>query len=183
MTRTVLIGAALAASGAITAAQVPGATGTSGNPTMAGAVLLDAEGRSVGEARLQQTPRGVLLTLDLKNATPGVHGLHLHDVGMCQAPSFASAGDHLSPSGREHGFLNPRGPHEGDLPNITVPRTTELSLEYLITEVTLDAGPRSLFDANGSALVIHAGKDDYRTQPSGDAGDRLACGAIARAKP
>ena len=81
MTRTVLIGAALAASGAITAAQVPGATGTSGNPTMAGAVLLDAEGRSVGEARLQQTTKGVLLTLDLKNATPGVHGLHLHDVG------------------------------------------------------------------------------------------------------
>jgi Cu-Zn family superoxide dismutase len=147
---------------------------------MAGAILKDAEGRTVGEARLQQTPHGVLLTLDLKNATPGVHALHLHEVGACQAPSFESAGRHFAPSGHEHGFLNARGPHEGDLPNIMVPSTRDISIEYLMTDVTLDAGPRSLLDANGSALVIHASKDDYRSNPAGGAGDRLACGPIVR---
>lgn len=149
---------------------------------MAGAVLLDAAGRTVGEARFQETPHGVLLTLDLKNATPGVHALHVHEVGTCQPPSFDSAGDHFAPSGSEHGFLNPRGAHEGDLPNITVPTTKEVSLDYLIADVTLAAGPRSLLDANGSALVMHAAKDDYRSDPAGEAGDRLACGAIRRAK-
>lgn len=183
MTRIVLaIGLGLAVGAAGIAAQVPGATGTSGAPVTAGATLLDGEGRGFGEARLQQTPHGVLLTLELRNATPGVHAFHVHQVGVCQAPSFESAGAHLSPSGHEHGFLNPRGAHEGDLPNITVPMTKHASLEYLLSDVTLDPGPRSLLDANGSALVIHAGKDDYRSNPAGEAGDRLACGVIVRAK-
>ena len=181
MTRTLLVIAlGLIACRDVPAAQVPAATGTTGSPLMAGAVLLDAEGRTVGEASLRQTSRGVLLTLDLRNATPGIHALHLHDVGMCQPPSFESAGPHVSPARREHGFLNPRGPHEGDLPNITVPSTRALSLEYLITDVTLDAGSRSLLDGNGSAIVIHAGKDDYTSNPAGKAGDRLACGPITR---
>ena len=172
--------AGLVISSSVAARQAPGATGSTQSPPTAGAVLLDAEGRSVGEASLRQTSRGVLLTLDLRNATPGIHALHLHDVGVCQPPSFASAGAHVSPGRREHGFLNPRGPHEGDLPNLTVPSTRALSVEYLITDVTLDAGPQSLFDANGSAIVIHAGKDDYASNPAGGAGDPLACGPIRR---
>lgn len=162
------------------AAQAPAAIGTTGAPVTATAVLVDAQGRGVGEARLQQTPNGVLLGLDLKNATPGVHGLHIHEVGRCDRPSFESAGGHFSPDRRAHGFLNPRGPHAGDLPNIFVPVSTELSVEYLLRDVTLDAGARSLLDANGSALVIHAGKDDYMSDPAGEAGDRLGCGPIVR---
>jgi Cu-Zn family superoxide dismutase len=87
---------------------------------------------------------------------------------------------HPLPGGEVGGFLNPRGPHAGDLPNIEVPATTQLSVEYVIADVTLDPGPRSLLDSNGSALVIHSGKDDYLSDPAGESGDRLACGAIAR---
>jgi Cu-Zn family superoxide dismutase len=163
---------------ATAAAQSP--TGTTGTAAMAAAFLKDASGRAVGQARLQQTPHGVLLRLELKNATPGIHALHLHDVGACDAPSFESAGGHFAPDGREHGFLDPKGPHAGDLPNIHVPSTTELEVEYLIGNVTLDAGPRSLFDADGSAIVIHAGPDDYASEPAGDAGHRLVCGVIGR---
>jgi superoxide dismutase, Cu-Zn family len=166
---------------AIPAAQGPAATGTTGSLPTASAALVDGNKRGVGQARLQQSPHGVLLRLDLKNATPGVHGLHIHEVGRCDAPSFESAGGHFSPDQRVHGFLSPSGPHAGDLPNIFVPASTELSIEYLIPEVTLDPGPRSLLDANGSAIVIHAGQDDHFSDPAGHAGDRLACGPIVAA--
>jgi Cu-Zn family superoxide dismutase len=177
----ILMAAAMAvvcAAGA--AGQAPAPIGTTGMAVTATAVLVDGQGRGVGQARLQQTPNGVLLRLDLKNATPGVHGLHIHEVGRCDRPSFESAGGHFSPDRRAHGFLNPRGPHAGDLPNIFVPVSTELSVEYLLRDVTLEVGQRSLLDANGSALVIHAGKDDYMSDPAGEAGDRLGCGPIVR---
>jgi superoxide dismutase, Cu-Zn family len=168
--------------GATPSAQRPTPTGTTGTPTgaTASANLVDTEGRSIGEARLQQTPHGILLKLDLRNATPGIHGLHIHDVGRCDRPSFESAGGHFNPSGRQHGFLNPRGPHAGDLPNIEVPTTTHHSVEYLVADVTLEPGTRSLLDTNGTAIVIHAGKDDYMSDPAGESGDRLACGQIVR---
>jgi Cu-Zn family superoxide dismutase len=163
------------------AAQGPAAVrGTTGSIPAAAAALVDASGRGVGDARLQQTPHGVLLRLDLKNLTPGVHGLHIHEVGRCDAPSFESAGGHFAPDRRVHGFRNPSGPHAGDLPNIFVPSSRELSIEYLIPDVTLDPGPRSLLDTNGSAIVIHADQDDHFSDPAGHVGDRLACGAIAR---
>jgi superoxide dismutase, Cu-Zn family len=177
---TLAIGIGLFA-GVMASAQGQAPTGTTGTrPATAGANLIDAEGRSVGQAYLQQTPHGVLLKLDLKNATPGIHGLHIHDVGRCDRPSFDSAGGHFNPTARQHGFLNPRGPHAGDLPNIEVPTTTQLSVEYLVADVTLDPGPRSLLDANGSTIVIHAGKDDYLSEPAGDSGDRLVCGQVIR---
>jgi Cu-Zn family superoxide dismutase len=166
------------AAGASGTAQAPDTTGTTGTPSQASATLRDAEGRSVGEARLQQASNGVLVVLEFTNATPGVHALHIHEVGACDAPSFESAGGHFAPTGREHGILNPRGPHAGDLPNIHVPSDRHLTLEYVIPDVTLDPGPRSLLDADGSAIVMHAGTDDYRTDPAGEAGDRLACGVI-----
>ena len=180
MRQLVLTAAFALAYSAISGAQGPAVSGTSGSMPSASAALVDGSGRGVGEARLQQTPHGVLLRLDLKNATPGVHGLHIHDVGRCDAPMFESAGGHFSPDKNVHGFLNPSGPHAGDLPNIVVPSSKELSLEYLIADVTLDPGPRSLLDANGSAIVIHADQDDYFSDPAGHAGNRLACGSIAR---
>ena len=155
-----------------------GTSGAAGLPEMASAGLVDANGRGVGQALFQETAHGVLLTLELRNATPGVHGLHIHDVGRCDAPTFESAGGHVNPDHRAHGFLSSSGPHAGDLPNISVPASTELSVDYLIPNVTLRPGPRSLLDANGSALVIHEGKDDYKTEPAGASGDRLACGVI-----
>ncbi len=159
-----------------------GTAGAREVPEMASAALVDANGRGVGQARFQETPHGVLMTLELRNATPGVHGLHVHDVGRCDAPKFDSAGGHFNPDRRAHGFLNPSGPHAGDLPNIYVPSSTELSLDYLIPDVTLTSASRSLLDANGSALVIHADKDDYVTDPAGMTGDRLACGVITGAR-
>jgi Cu-Zn family superoxide dismutase len=175
-------GMVAAVSPAAQSGQKPTTTGTTGTSPapMATATLTDAQGSTIGEAQLQQTPHGVLVKLELRNATPGVHALHIHEFGRCDAPSFDSAGDHFAPSGRQHGLLNPRGPHAGDLPNIDVPANRQLSVEHHITDVTLDAGPRSLLDANGSAIVIHAGKDDYTSDPAGNAGDRIACGRVLR---
>jgi Cu-Zn family superoxide dismutase len=171
-----LIGAAIAAA----QSQPSGTTGTS--MMTASATLIDSEGRSVGQAFLRQAPRGVLLKMDLKNATPGVHGLHLHSAGRCDRPSFESAGGHFNPTKAEHGFLNPRGSHVGDLPNIAVPSSTQQSVEYFLADVTLGPGPRSLVDNDGSSIVIHAGSDDYATEPAGESGDRLACGQIVRSE-
>lgn len=167
----------------VTAANGQAPVGTAGTRGPAGAVatLADAQGRNVGTAQLRSTPHGVLLQLDLKNVTPGVHGLHIHEVGRCEGSDFTSAGAHFNPTGRQHGFLNPRGPHAGDLPNIDVPSSTAYSVEYLIPNVTLDPGPQSLMDDNGSAIVIHAKPDDYTSDPAGEAGDRLVCGAIVSA--
>jgi Cu-Zn family superoxide dismutase len=137
----------------------------------------------VGEARLRQTPHGVLVRLELGNATPGVHGLHLHEIGRCDAPTFASAGGHFAPGGRQHGYLNGNGPHAGDLPNVFVPKSLRYTADYVLENVTLDPGPRSLLDEDGSALVLHGFADDYMTNPAGGAGDRLACGVIIAGAP
>lgn len=150
-----------------------------GNPLLARAQLMDAEGRSVGEAQLLSGP-GVLLKLHLTKVAPGIHALHIHTTGRCDAPSFASAGGHFNPTNHHHGIFNSDGPHAGDLPNIEVPSGLQYSAEYFVDDVTLEPGPTSLMDADGSAIVIHAGRDDYRTDPAGDAGERLACGPIVR---
>jgi Cu-Zn family superoxide dismutase len=163
-------------------AQSQAPTGTRGvrPAATASANLVDTEGRTVGQARLQQGPHGVLVKLDLKNITPGIHGVHIHEVGRCDRPSFESAGDHFNPTNKQHGHLNPRGTHAGDLTNIEVPATTELSVEFFLADVTIDPGPRSLTDSNGSSIVIHTGKDDHTSDPGGESGDRLACGPIMR---
>jgi Cu-Zn family superoxide dismutase len=142
------------------------------------ATFIDAERRTIGEAHLKQTPHGVLLTIDLTNAPPGVRAVHLHTVGQCDAPTFDSAKAHFAPGGSTHGFLNPQGPHAGDLPNLDIPSTKKLRVEQMLPNVTLDPGPQSLLDADGSALVIHAGKDDYLSDPAGESGDRIACARI-----
>jgi superoxide dismutase, Cu-Zn family len=147
---------------------------------MANATLVDAEGRNIGQARLQQTPHGVLLKLELRNVPSGVHAVHVHEVGRCDAPTFESAGAHVASPGRQHGFLATGGFHAGDLPNIDVPATKNFAVEYFVRDVTLDAGAATLLDADGSAVVIHAGKDDYVTNPAGGSGDRIACGRIVR---
>ena len=143
------------------------------------AAVKDAQGRIVGRADLRETPAGVLIALHLQNAPPGTHAFHIHAVGRCDAPDFASAGEHFAPAGRRHGFLAPGGGHAGDLPNLHVPATGALSVEML-ADAFLAPGPGSLFDADGAALVLHADADDYLTDPSGGADRRIACGSIAR---
>ena len=144
------------------------------------AALVDTSGKTIGDALLRETPNGVLLQVDLASAEAGVHAFHIHETGRCDRPAFESAGGHFAPGGAEHGLLNAKGPHAGDLPNVHVPRDGRLSFEYLIARVTLRPGDRSLLDADGSALVMHRDRDDYTTDPAGSAGDRIACGVVMR---
>ena len=146
------------------------------------AELRRPDGERAGEVLLRQTPgSGTLLTIDLNGLEPGVYAIHIHETGACEPPTFESAGGHFAPERRSHGFLHADGPHAGDLINLRVPASGEVSTERLATFVTLsDGAANSLFDADGSAIVVHAGSDDYASQPSGDAGDRLACGVVMR---
>jgi Cu-Zn family superoxide dismutase len=142
------------------------------------ATLKDAAGKDVGAAALTQTPAGVLVTLSVKGLPAGEHAFHIHGVGKCEPP-FTSAGGHFNPAKKKHGMMAPDGQHAGDMPNLHIPAGGELAVEVLNAAVTLDKGkPNSLFGPDGTALVIHAGKDDYKTDPAGDAGGRIACGVV-----
>jgi Cu-Zn family superoxide dismutase len=145
----------------------------------AAAILNDASSKEVGKMELTGTPSGVLIRLDLTGIPPGEHAFHLHAVGKCEWPDFKSAGAHFNPDETKHGLMNPEGPHAGDMPNLHVPESGKLSIEVLNPLVTL-RGERAVFDADGSALIIHAGADDYTTDPAGNAGDRIACGVITQ---
>lgn len=142
------------------------------------ATLKNADGKEVGTAALTQTPAGVLIRLSVNGVPPGERAFHIHGVGKCEPP-FTSAGPHFNPGSKKHGLMAAEGHHAGDLPNLHVPASGELVVEVLNPEVTLEKGkPGSLLGGQSTALVIHAGKDDYKTDPAGDAGGRIACGVI-----
>ena len=144
---------------------------------LANAQLKDASGKAIGDVDLVQTSGGVLLKVAIKGLPPGERAFHIHAVGKCEAP-FESAGPHFNPGQHKHGMLSGPG-HAGDMPNLHVPQSGELSVEVLNAAVTLEKGkPNSLFDNDGSSIVIHAKADDYKTDPAGNAGDRVACGVI-----
>jgi Cu-Zn family superoxide dismutase len=146
----------------------------------ASAHMKNSDGGDAGTAQLMGTPHGVLIHVRLQGLPPGVHAFHIHSVGRCEPP-FTSAGGHFNPEQREHGLVNPRGPHAGDLPNITVPASGSLEFEVFASRVSLaDGAANGLIDADGSSLVVHAGPDDYRSDPAGHAGDRIVCGVIVR---
>lgn len=152
--------------------------GTTGQVT-ATAELKNQKGKKVGTATLRQTPNGVVITLKTSGLPAGEHAMHIHETGKCEAP-FKTAGGHFNPKGHQHGIENPKGKHAGDLPNLHLPKRGELQVTVFTDGVTLTPGASSVFDADGSAIVIHAGKDDYTTDPTGDAGDRIACGVIQK---
>ena len=156
-----------------TTAATPGAPAPA--PVSARATLRDAQGRDVATALLTpDSAGGVVVELQATGVATGEHGVHLHMVGQCDAAAgFASAGEHINPSGAQHGLDNPTGPHAGDLPNLVVGADSTGRFSH-----TSPLAVDSLFDADGSALVIHAQRDDQRTDPSGNSGDRVACGVI-----
>ena len=142
------------------------------------AALKTADGKDAGSVTLTQTPSGVLLALTAKGLPPGEHAFHVHEVGKCEAP-FTSAGGHFNPGKKKHGLLVAEGAHAGDMPNLHIPASGELTVEVQNAMITLEKDkPNSLLDADGSAVIIHAGKDDYKSEPTGEAGGRIACGVV-----
>lgn len=152
--------------------------GVWGQSGFARALLYNGQGRLVGMAVLSATADGVTLSLHVQGLPPGRHGLHLHGRGDCRGAGFKSAGGHLNPFARKHGLMNPEGHHLGDLPNLIVGPEGTAAVSFLVPLATLSPGPASLLGPEGSALVIHAGADDQRTDPSGSSGARIACGVI-----
>lgn len=154
---------------------------TQSETSAARADLTDAKGQTVGTVTLQETGDGVRLTASVTGLPPGTHGIHFHAKGQCQAPKFESAGDHFNPAGREHGLQNPRGPHAGDLPNLEVRSDGTGRLDHVTRGITLKPGAASVLDADGTAVVVHAKPDDQVGNPSGNSGDRIACGVVTKA--
>ncbi len=145
--------------------------------------IIDSKGRSLGHAELKQTPNGVLITLELTIPGKQERAFHIHEVGVCDAPDFASAGGHFNPRGLAHGLKSGHGHHAGDMPNLFFPESGELKQQIFNSQVSLIAGEDGyLLDEDGSSFIIHAGPDDYATDPSGEAGGRIACGVITATK-
>lgn len=147
------------------------------NARLGQATLQLASGLPGGTAQLLASGAEVTISIAVVGLSPGLHGVHLHTTGACDAPEFTSAGGHLNPGGRQHGTNNPAGAHLGDLPNVTVGGTGAGTVSATLPG-SREAVLAQLFDADGTAIVVHANSDDYRTDPSGNAGGRIACGVL-----
>ena len=165
----------------------------SGNGTLGEAPavpMVNSSGEIIGEVRGGDSDEGATLLVDAQGLPPGEHGMHIHEVGVCEPPDFESAGPHWNPTNRQHGGQNPQGAHMGDLENVSVGQDGRLRVQIVVpgtflSNVGRDARPgaHQILDASGAALVIHAQPDDYRTDPSGDSGDRIACAVLGSPEP
>ena len=148
--------------------------------TVATARIVNPTGAPIGTAQFVEAAGRLNVNIQLTGLAGGSHAVHLHQVGRCQAPDFTSAGPHLNPAGRTHGALSPTGPHLGDLPNIAIGASRTGTMTAELGTVSADV-LMHLFDADGTAIVVHAQPDDYRTDPTGNAGGRIGCGVLERA--
>ncbi len=168
--------------GLAVAACVPsGAPGDAGAPptvSQASARIADSSGRQLAVASAAQQNDGLRISVSASGLRPGSYGLHVHAVGRCDAPDFTSAGPHWNPTMRQHGSQNPQGAHRGDLPNLIVGANGQGEIAFTIPEARLSGGVGGMLDADGAAIVLHAGPDDYRTDPSGNSGARIGCGVF-----
>lgn len=174
--RMIWIGAAAGALALGGCATDGAATGTAAKPGASGTIRL-ASGADAGTVTATDDDGGMVVTVSATGLTPGVHGVHIHTTGLCDAPGFTTAGGHWNPTGKMHGSMNPMGPHEGDLPNLTAGADGFGTLTYRIAGASVAA----MLDADGAAFVIHASADDYKTDPSGNSGGRIACAVFAPA--
>ena len=183
LARLLLLGsAALAIAACATDSGAPEPEGpiesTIGPPVLT-ADVRDRQGRSLARARVEQSGDSLRVSVEAAGMTSGTYGVHIHMVGRCDPPGFATAGAHWNPTGQVHGKDNPRGMHKGDLPNLMVGADGRGSFEYTIPHAVLSGMlPTKLIDGDGAAMVIHARPDDYRTDPSGNSGARIACGVL-----
>jgi superoxide dismutase, Cu-Zn family len=144
----------------------------------------NSDNKIVGEATLKQDNAGVLIQATFTGLPAGTHALHIHETGSCEGPDFKSAGGHFNPKDAKHGLMNPTGPHAGDMPNFVAAKSGKTEVEVYNDRVTLEKGAgNSLLKTGGTALVVHSGKDDYQSDPAGDAGSRIACGVIEMGQP
>ncbi len=155
--------------------QHPADSGTAA--TRLSATIRNGQGRALGILTLTQAGEGIRVSGRLTGLTPGEHAIHLHTFGRCDAPKFESAGGHWNPTNQKHGTKTPGGPHLGDLPNISVGRDSSVAVDVTTPGGTF-RNQNPLMDIDGAAVIVHASPDDYRSQPSGRAGDRIACGVV-----
>jgi superoxide dismutase, Cu-Zn family len=151
-----------------------------GAPKSAHADIVNVQGQNIGTAKIVPAKKGVKIDVNVSQLPPGNHGIHIHAVGKCDGPAFTTAGGHLNPDTKKHGKDNPEGPHAGDLLMIDVKADGTAKATLLDTMVTLGDGANSLFHDGGTAIVIHEKEDDYKTDPTGNSGGRIACGVIQK---
>ena len=149
-------------------------------PTTITADIVDGTGKKIGEVKAKQDKKGVKFSVDVAGLKPGPHGIHIHAVGKCEGPDFKSAGGHFATAAQHHGLKNPQGPHIGDLPNLMVKKDGTGHQTFVDKAVTLKPGLNSLLKSDGTALVIHADKDDEKSDPAGNAGARIACAVLSK---